>query len=78
MIKPLRNGVLIKPSDSQQENKIGIIIQSAVANEGIVKAIGAEVKEVKVGDTVRYDIQSVAKVDSYVLCREADVLCVLE
>lgn len=78
MIKPLRNGVLIRPSDAQSETKIGIIIQSAIANEGIVKAIGAEVKELKVNDRVRYDIQSVAKVDSYVLCREADVLCVLE
>lgn len=77
-IKPLRNNILIRPSDAQQENKIGIIIASAVSNEGIVKAVGIDVKELKIGDVVRYDTQSAVKLESYLMCREADVLCVIE
>jgi co-chaperonin GroES (HSP10) len=78
MIKPLRSNVLIRPSDVQQESKIGIIIQSSVSNEGVIKAIGMDVKELKVGETVRYDVQAAVRVDGYLMCREADVLCVVE
>lgn len=78
MIRPLRNNVVIRPSEAQQENKIGIIIHNAVSNEGVVVAIGAEVKELKLGDLVRFDSQAAVKLDAYLMCRELDVLCVVE
>ena len=78
MIRPLRNNVVLKPSESQQENRIGIIIASAISNEGVVKAVGPDCKELKIGDVVRYDTDSARKLDSYVMCREQDVLCVIE
>ncbi len=77
-IKPLRSNVLIKPSDKQSESKIGIIIQSSVSNEGVVMAVGVETKEIKAGDIVRFDRQAAVTLDSYLMCREADVLCIVE
>lgn len=78
MIKPLRANVLIRPSDKQAESKIGIILASVVSNEGTIVAIGSEVKELKLNDIVRYDRQAAVTLDNYLMCREADVLCVIE
>lgn len=75
-LKPLRSNVLIKPTEVQ-ENRIGLIIQS-ISNEGIIKGVGIDVKELKIGDVVRFDRQTAVTLDSYLLCREADVLCVIE
>ncbi len=77
MIKPLRTNVLLKPTEATQENKIGIIIASQVSNEAKVVAVGVDVKELRVGDQVRFDQQSAVRMDSYIMCREADVLCVV-
>lgn len=77
-IKPLRNNVLLSPSEAQAENRIGIIIAAQVSDEAIVVACGPEVKELKLGDRIRYDTQSVRKLDRYLMCREADILCVVE
>ncbi len=77
-IKPLRNNVILRPSEAQQENRIGLIIQSSLDNQGTVVAIGPEVKELKLGDLVRYDTQSSRKLEQYVMCRELDVLCIVE
>lgn len=78
MIKPLRNIVVIRPSEAQQENKIGLIIQSQSNNEGRVVALGPECKELKLGDVVRYDSSSVKKIEGYLVCRELDIFCVVE
>ncbi len=78
MLKPLRNGVLIRPTAAQAEHKIGIITLNQTNNEGRVVGVGPEVKELKVGDIVRYDEKSVAKVEGLLLCREADIYCVVE
>ncbi len=78
MLKPLRSNVVLKPTENTQETKIGIIIASSVSNEGRVVAIGSEVKELKVNDVVRFDQQAAVKLDQYLMCREADVLCVIE
>lgn len=78
IIKPLRSNVVISPTERTQESRIGIIISSSVDNEGRVVAIGPEVKEIKLGDVIRYDMQSARKLEQYVMCREADVLCVIE
>ena len=78
MIRPLRTNIVITPSEKQQESRIGIILAAAISNEGVVKAVGPEVKELKIGDVIRYDVDSSRKLDSYVMCREQDVLCVIE
>ena len=78
ILKPLRTNIVLSPTEHTQENKIGIIIANAVSNEGKVVAVGSEVKELKVGDVVRYDAHSAVKLEQYVMCREADVLCVIE
>lgn len=78
MIKPLRSNVVLKPTENTQENKIGIIIATSVSNEGRVVAVGQDVKELKLGDIVRFDQQAAVKLDSYLMCREADVLCIVE
>lgn len=78
MIKPLRSNVVLSPTEHTQESRIGIIIASQVSNEGKVVAIGSEVKELKIGDVVRFDQQAAVKLDSYLMCREADVLCIVE
>ena len=77
-LKPLRNNVVLLPSDTHQESKLGIIVAANVSNQGVVKALGPECKELKLGDVVRYDVESSRKLDSYVMCREQDVLCVIE
>ncbi len=78
MIKPLRNNVVLSPTESTQESKIGIIIANAVSNEGRVVAIGPDVKELKLGDVVRYDVASSRKLEQYIMCRELDILCIVE
>lgn len=78
IIKPLRSNVVISPTERTQESRIGIIISSSVDNEGRVVAIGPEVKELKLGDVIRYDTSSARKLEQYMMCREADVLCVIE
>ncbi len=82
MLKPLRSNVLLKPIDMQSSSPSGLILANNVINEAVVVAKGMDVKELKVGDVVRYDAGSIVKLDSksvnYVMCREADVLCVVE
>lgn len=77
-MKPLRNNVLIKPQEKANESIAGIIIASAVSNQGLVVAVGPECKELKPGDCIRYDEKSCAKIDSLLMCREQDVYCIVE
>lgn len=78
MIRPLRNNVLLRASEAPQSSIAGIIIASAISNQAEVIACGQDVKELQPGQVVRYDAASVVKIDSYMMCREADVLCVVE
>lgn len=77
MLKPLRSNVILKPAEDTQESKIGIIL-ATTTNVAKVIAVGCECKELKIGDVVRFDQQAVVKLDQYLMCREADVLCVVE
>lgn len=77
MFKPLRSNVLLKAQE-HQEHASGLIIASPSANDATVVAIGAEVKELKLGDRVRYDKSSASVLDGYLMCREADILCIVE
>ena len=76
MLKPLHDRVLIMPIEHQTETSFGLIVSNGVTNEGRVIAVGLNVKDVKAGDTVRYS--NAVRMDSYLLCRELDVLCVVE
>ncbi len=78
MIRPLRSNVLLRASEAPQTSSYGIIITNVGKDEAEVVAIGSEVKEIKIGDVVRYDVASSRKVEQYIMCREADVLCVIE
>ena len=77
-LKPLRSGVLLKATEAPESSIAGLIIASAISNQATVIAVGPDVKELKVNDIVRYDVQAAVKLESYLLCREADVLCVIE
>lgn len=80
-LKPLRNNVLLRVVDANQ-HRSGLIIASQASNEADVIAVGNDVKELKVGDTVRFDKGSAVPLEcsglSYLMCRELDVLCVVE
>lgn len=78
MLRPLRNGVLLRASEAPQSSISGIILTNSISNQATVISVGPEVKELKVGDVVKYDEKSVAKVEGLLLCREFDVFCVVE
>lgn len=78
MIKPLRSNVLMKSREQAQSTIAGLIISSNVSNEAEIVAVGSETKELHVGDKVRFDSSSTVKIDDLLMCREADILCIIE
>ena len=55
MYKPLKNRVIIEPIKAEQETSSGLIKPESATEkpqEGVVKAIGKDVKIVKIGDKV--------------------------
>ncbi len=90
MIKPLHDYVLISPKEST-ETKSGLILANAnVENEGTVVETGPEVKHpdfttvseespiVKVGDMVKFDLNTARKIDKYWLVSVKNIYCVIE
>lgn len=78
MLRPLRSNVLLKLQAAEESRPSGLIIKSSSDNLAVVIAIGAEVKELKQGDVVRFDKQGAVPVEGYLMTREADVLCIVE
>jgi chaperonin GroES len=85
-IRPLKDRVVIKLSDDGVEKTASGIYIPDVAKEkpqkGIVEAVGAEVKEVKTGNSVLFDKYSGSKYKlddvEYLIVKEEDLLGILE
>ena len=85
-IRPLKDRVVIKCSEEEMEKTAGGIYVPDVAKEkpskGTVEAVGAEVKEVKKGNTVLFDKYTGSKVKlddtEYLIVKEEDLLGIIE
>jgi len=85
-IKPLKDRVVVKFSSEELEKTPGGIYVPDVAKEkpqkGAVIAVGSEVKEIKVGDTVLFDKYSGSKIKiddvEYLIIKEEEILGVVE
>lgn len=83
-IKPIRDRLLVKPSVRKLSDVL-IVNNTEKFNEGVVVLIGPHVKDVKVGETIKYGNGTyldwpVHKIEGedYQLIQEADVACVLD
>jgi len=85
-IKPLKDKVVIRYSEEQEEKTAGGIYVPDVAKEkpqkGTVEAVGSEVKEVKAGNQVLFDKYSGSKIKidniEYLIVKEEDLLGIIE
>jgi chaperonin GroES len=85
-IRPLKDRVVVKYSDEEMEKTAGGLYVPDVAKEkpqkGTVEAVGAEVKEVKAGNTVLFDKYSGSKIKidnvEYLIVKEEDLLGIIE
>ena len=85
-IKPLKDKVVIRYSQEENEKTAGGIYVPDVAKEkpqkGTVDAVGSEVKEVKAGNQVLFDKYSGSKIKidniEYLIVKEEDLLGIIE
>lgn len=85
-IRPLKDKVVIRYSEEQEEKTAGGIYVPDVAKEkpqkGTVEAVGSEVKEVKAGNQVLFDKYSGSKIKidnvEYLIVKEEDLLGIIE
>ena len=85
-IKPLKDRVVIRYSEEQEEKTAGGIYVPDVAKEkpqkGTVEAVGVDVKEVKAGNQVLFDKYSGSKIKidniEYLIVKEEDLLGIFE
>jgi len=85
-IRPLKDRVVIRYSEEQEEKTAGGIYVPDVAKEkpqkGTVDAVGSEVKEVKPGNQVLFDKYSGSKIKidnvEYLIVKEEDLLGIIE
>lgn len=78
--KPLRDYILAKIVVTETKTKSGIILPESAtekSEDAVVKAVGRDVKDVKVGDTITYKtynaVDKEAGNEKYVLVKEEDV-----
>lgn len=83
--KPLKERIFVSYSDEMEKTAGGIYVPETAKEKpqkGRVEAVGSEVKQVKVGDTVLFDKYSGAKVNldnnEYLIIKEEDILGILE
>ena len=85
-IRPLKDRVVIRYSEEQEEKTAGGIYVPDVAKEkpqkGTVEAVGSEVKEVKAGNQVLFDKYSGSKIKidnvEFLIVKEEDLLGIIE
>ncbi|HXW68043.1 MAG TPA: co-chaperone GroES [Dissulfurispiraceae bacterium] len=85
-IRPLKDRVVIRYSEEQEEKTAGGIYVPDVAKEkpqkGTVEAVGSEVKEVKAGNQVLFDKYSGSKIKidnvELLIVKEEDLLGIIE
>lgn len=84
-IQPLADRVVLQQLDAEETTASGIILPDSAKEkpaEGKVMAIGAEVKEVKTGDTVLYSKYgpTEVKIDNqeYMVVKEEEILAIIK
>jgi chaperonin GroES len=82
--KPLKDRVFVKYTDEAEKTAGGIYIPESAKEKpqkGTIEAVGSEVKEIKVGDTVLFDKYSGSKVNidnnEYLIIKEEDILGII-
>jgi chaperonin GroES len=80
-LKPLKDRVFVSYSEEVEKTAGGIYVPDSAKEkpqQGTVEAVGSEVKEVKVGDTVLFDRYSGSKVkvddQEHLIIKEEDIL----
>ncbi len=83
--KPLKDRVFVKYTEEGERTAGGIYIPDSAKEKpqkGIVEAVGSEVKEIKVGNTILFDKYSGSKVtmdnNEYLIIKEEDILGIVE
>lgn len=83
--KPLKDRVFVSYSGEAEKTAGGIYVPDTAKEKpqkGKVEAVGSEVKDVKVGDTVFFDRYSGSKVNmdnnEYLIIKEEDILGIIE
>lgn len=83
--KPLKDRVFVKYSEEIEKTSGGIYVPDVAKEKpqkGIVEAIGKEVKEVKVGNTILFDKFSGSRINmenvEYLILKEEDILGIIE
>lgn len=83
--KPLKDRVFVKFSEEGEKTAGGLYIPDTAKEKpqkGVVEAVGSEVKEVKVGNTILFDKYSGSKVtmdnNDYLIVKEEDILGIVE
>jgi chaperonin GroES len=83
--KPLKDRVFVSYSEEGEKTAGGLYIPDSAKEKpqkGKIEAVGSEVKEVKVGNTVLFDKYSGSKVNmdgtDYLIVKEEDILGIVE
>jgi chaperonin GroES len=83
--KPLKDRVFVRYSEEIEKTSGGIYVPDVAKEKpqkGIVEAVGKEVKEVKVGNTILFDKFSGSKISmdnvEYLILKEEDILGIIE
>lgn len=82
-IKPLKNKILLLPVEKSKTTRSGLIVDSDKDKtiEGKVLAIGPDVKEVKIEDTILYKKYGPDEIEidgkKYLVGEEEDILAII-
>jgi chaperonin GroES len=83
--RPLKDRVFVSYSEEGEKTAGGIYIPDSAKEKpqkGKVEAVGSEVKEIKVGNTILFDKYSGSKVNmdgtDYLIVKEEDILGIVE
>ncbi len=83
--KPLKDRVFVTYSEEGERTAGGLYIPDSAKEKpqkGVVEAVGSEVKEIKVGNTILFDKYSGSKVNidnnEYLIIKEEDILGIVE
>lgn len=83
--KPLKDRVFVTYSEEGERTAGGLYIPDSAKEKpqkGVVEAVGSDVKELKVGNTILFDKYSGSKVNidniEYLIIKEEDILGIVE
>ena len=80
MIKPINNNILVEITNNHKKESLIIINEQQSQKYGIVKNINNNEKEIKIGDSVIFDIKDIFYVDNsnYVIINQNQILGIME